>query len=374
MHDHDQQNRPAWSPDPPRPDFPRVDPRRLRMRMVERLAREGISNTAVLRAMGAVPRHLFVDEALTGRAYDAATLPIGRGQTISSPFTVARMTSLLDVREGMRVLEIGTGSGYQAAVLAFLGCIVHSVERLPELHEKSTALLKRLGCTEVHTWLADGTLGLPRLAPFERIIVTAGGPAVPHPLLEQLDDNGIMLIPVGNSKNQRLKRVFRRAGSYYEQDCGPAALKMIAKYYGKYYSLQYLRDKCGITKEGVSLLDLSTGAESIGLHTLALKCTVGELVEKVPFPVIVFWNGNHFIVVYGATKSHILVSDPTKGHVRYTHQDFKKGGKHLCNYSYSWLADHICDEGCGHEPYTIDRFISKYAPATWSKKARYCCT
>ena len=77
------------------------------------------------------------------------------------------------------------------------------------------------------------------------------------------------------------------------QDCGPAALKMIAKYYGKYYSLQYLRDKCGITKEGVSLLDLSTGAESIGLHTLALKCTVGELVEKVPFPVIVFWNGNH---------------------------------------------------------------------------------
>lgn len=222
MHDHDQQNRPAWSPDPPRPDFPRVDPRRLRMRMVERLAREGISNTAVLRAMGAVPRHLFVDEALTGRAYDAATLPIGRGQTISSPFTVARMTSLLDVREGMRVLEIGTGSGYQAAVLAFLGCIVHSVERLPELHEKSTALLKRLGCTGVHTWLADGTLGLPKLAPFERIIVTAGGQAVPHPLLEQLDDNGIMLIPVGNSKNQRLKRVFRRAGSYYEQDCGPA--------------------------------------------------------------------------------------------------------------------------------------------------------
>ena len=109
------------------------------------------------------------------------------------------------------------------------------------------------------------------------------------------------------------------------QDCGPAALKMIAKYYGKYYSLQYLRDKCGITKEGVSLLDLSTGAESIGLHTLALKCTMRELVEKVPFPVIVFWNGNHFIVVYGATKSHILVSDPTKGHIRYTHQDFKKG-------------------------------------------------
>ena len=109
------------------------------------------------------------------------------------------------------------------------------------------------------------------------------------------------------------------------QDCGPASLKMIAKYYGKYYSLQYLRDKCGLTKEGVSLLDLSTAAESIGLHTLALRCTIQDFVNRVPFPVIVFWNGNHFIVAYGATKSHILVSDPMKGHVKYTHQDFRKG-------------------------------------------------
>lgn len=109
------------------------------------------------------------------------------------------------------------------------------------------------------------------------------------------------------------------------QDCGPATLKMIAKYYGKYYSLQYLRDKCGLTKEGVSLLDLSTGAESIGLHSLALKCTMEELVNKVPFPVIVFWNENHFVVVYGVTKKHVLVSDPMKGHVKYTYKEFKKG-------------------------------------------------
>ena len=190
--------------------------------MVEELARQGIADAAVLAAMAEVPRHLFVDEALTGRAYDSGTLPIGRGQTISSPFTVAKMTSLLQVEPGMRVLEIGTGSGYQAAVLTRLGCLVESVERLPELHEKATALLHSLGCTGVRTWLADGTLGLPALAPFARIIVTAGGPAVPHPLLEQLDENGIMLIPVGNSKNQRLTRVFRRAGSLYEQDCGPA--------------------------------------------------------------------------------------------------------------------------------------------------------
>lgn len=108
-------------------------------------------------------------------------------------------------------------------------------------------------------------------------------------------------------------------------DCGPASLKMVAKYYGKYYSLQYLRDKCGITKQGVSLLDISHGAESIGLHSLALKCTIRDLVFKVPFPAIVFWNNNHFIVVYKADKKHVWVSDPTKGHVKYTHEEFQKG-------------------------------------------------
>lgn len=109
------------------------------------------------------------------------------------------------------------------------------------------------------------------------------------------------------------------------QDCGPASLKMIAKYYGRYYSLQFLRDKCGITKEGVSLLDLSTGAESIGLHTLAVKSNINDLVLKVPFPVIVFWNQNHFVVVYNASRKHIWVSDPMKGHVKYTHEKFREG-------------------------------------------------
>lgn len=109
------------------------------------------------------------------------------------------------------------------------------------------------------------------------------------------------------------------------QDCGPASLKMIAKYFGKYYSLQYLRDKCGITKEGVTLLDLSTGAESIGLHTLALKCKVEDLMLKVPLPAIVHWNENHFIVVYHADKRHFWVSDPVKGHVKYTLDEFRKG-------------------------------------------------
>ena len=109
------------------------------------------------------------------------------------------------------------------------------------------------------------------------------------------------------------------------QDCGPASLKMSAKFFGRYYSLQYLRDRCGITKEGVSLLDLSTGAESIGLHTLALKCTTEELMQKVPLPAIVHWNDNHFVVVYDADRRHFYVSDPTKGRVKYTLEEFRRG-------------------------------------------------
>ena len=109
------------------------------------------------------------------------------------------------------------------------------------------------------------------------------------------------------------------------QDCGPACLKIIAKHFGKFYSLQSLRDRCGITKEGVSLLDLSTGAESIGLRTLAIKCTVDDVVNSVPFPAIIFWKDSHFVVVYHANKKYIWVSDPAKGRIKYTHEEFKKG-------------------------------------------------
>ena len=109
------------------------------------------------------------------------------------------------------------------------------------------------------------------------------------------------------------------------KDCGPASLKMVAKYFGRYYSLQYLRDKCGITKEGVSLLGISAAAESIGLHTAAFKCTIDDVIIKVPFPVIIYWNENHFVVVYYANKKHIWVSDPCKGHVKYTRREFMEG-------------------------------------------------
>lgn len=109
------------------------------------------------------------------------------------------------------------------------------------------------------------------------------------------------------------------------QDCGPASLKIIAKHFGRYYSLQYLRDKCGLTKDGVSLLDLSTGAESIGLRTASIKCTIEDVVYKIPLPAILFWDENHFIVVYNADKKYIYVSDPAKGRVKYTHEEFKRG-------------------------------------------------
>ena len=109
------------------------------------------------------------------------------------------------------------------------------------------------------------------------------------------------------------------------QDCGPASLKIIAKHFGKFYSLQFMRDRCGITKEGVSLLDLSTGAESIGLRTLAIKCTINDVVNSIPFPAILFWKNSHFVVVYHSDKKHIWVSDPAKGHIKYSHEEFKQG-------------------------------------------------
>ncbi len=122
--------------------------------------------------------------------------------------------------------------------------------------------------------------------------------------------------------------MFRRFPTEYQmdaKDCGPASLKMVAKHFGRYYSLQYLRDKCGITKEGVSLLGISAAAESIGLHTLALKCTMDDVIYKVPFPAIVYWQGNHFVVVYDASEKHVYVSDPCKGHVKYSRREFMEG-------------------------------------------------
>lgn len=200
-----------------------IDPVRLRERMVRELALKGIQDAAVLQALRAVPRHLFVPEALRSQAYEDTALPIGQGQTISQPYTVALMTSMLEVQAGMRVLEIGTGSGYQAAVLDAMRCRVFSIERLPELFEKTRRVLQAMGIRSVHLMRGDGTMGMSAAAPFDRIIVTAGGPEVPAPLVAQLDNNGIMLIPVGEKKRtQRLLRIRKENGRVFQEDLGNA--------------------------------------------------------------------------------------------------------------------------------------------------------
>lgn len=201
----------------------RIDPRRLRKAMVrDQIQARGIAHPGILAAMSEIPRHQFVQDALALHAYDDTALPIGYGQTISQPYMVARMSELLQPEAGMRILEIGSGSGYQAAVLAWLGCSVYGIERVKEIYQAAVARLRRLGFRRVHLHYGDGTLGMPQAAPFDRIIVSAGGPAVPPPLLEQLAEGGILLIPVGQSRGQRLVRIFKNNGKFEKQDLGGA--------------------------------------------------------------------------------------------------------------------------------------------------------
>ncbi|MFP4167734.1 MAG: protein-L-isoaspartate(D-aspartate) O-methyltransferase [Desulfonatronovibrionaceae bacterium] len=202
-----------------------IDPRRSRERMVrEQIQARGINDPGVLAAMQTVPRHLFVDQALHGQAYEDYPLPIGHGQTISQPYIVALMSELLQVEPDMAVLEIGTGSGYQAAVLAEMGAEVYTVERIDSLYLAASRRLEELGYTRVRTKLDDGTMGWPEEGPFDRILVTAGGPRVPQSLLDQLAPEGVLLIPVGISKrSQTLVRVQRTNGGYEEEKLGRVA-------------------------------------------------------------------------------------------------------------------------------------------------------
>ena len=190
------------------------DLKRNRQRMLdEQIKARGIQNKAVLAAMHKVKRHLFVEEAMQAEAYEDYPLPIGFGQTISQPYVVALMSELLQAEPGMKILEVGTGSGYQAAILAEMGLEVCSVERIRELHFRTADLLRRLGYYRIGLKLDDGTLGWPEEAPFDRIIVTAGGPEVPAPLLDQLSDPGLLLIPVGSrQREQALIAVEKKAG------------------------------------------------------------------------------------------------------------------------------------------------------------------
>ena len=205
---------------------------RERERMVEeQLVRRGVTDTRVLDVMRRVPRHRFVEEALRDRAYGDHPLPIGEQQTISQPYLVGLMTSLLELSGREKVLEIGTGSGYQTAVLAGLARRVCSIERLGPLATRARALLEALGYLNVWVRVGNGTLGWPDEAPFDRVLVAAGGPSVPPPLFDQLADGGRMVLPIGDAAGPTLTLVERVSGEMRTRAFGECTfVKLVGKY------------------------------------------------------------------------------------------------------------------------------------------------
>jgi protein-L-isoaspartate(D-aspartate) O-methyltransferase len=190
----------------------------LRKKLVQSLREQGIESKAVLEAIERVPRHLFLDKAFTEIAYENRAFPIGKGQTISHPFTVAYQTQLLELKPGMTVLEIGTGSGYQAAVLSEMGVKVYSLERIQYLHEKTQKLLKGIGYTKIRCFHGDGFAGLPELAPYDRILITAAAPEIPQGLLAQMAVGGMMVIPLGEMNVQKMLRIIRQDAHSFQQE------------------------------------------------------------------------------------------------------------------------------------------------------------
>jgi len=192
-----------------------------RERMVKnQLIPRGIKNPLVLEAMGKVQRHLFMEEALVGEAYNDHPLPIGHKQTISQPYIVALMTEALELTGKEEVLEIGTGSGYQTAVLAELSKRVYTIERVRPLMVQARRILARLGYSNILFKSLDGTLGWKEYEPFDAIIVTAGAPKVPQTLKDQLSEGGRLVIPVGNRFSQELVKVTRKKGSFIQENLG----------------------------------------------------------------------------------------------------------------------------------------------------------
>jgi protein-L-isoaspartate(D-aspartate) O-methyltransferase len=209
------------------------DFQRLRNLMVDtQLIPRGVRDPRVLEVMRKVPRHLFMDESMWYRAYDDMALPVGEGQTMSQPYMVAIMTELLNLRGDEKVLEIGTGSGYQAAILAELSRDVYTIERIPSLSQKAGGTLRSLGYVAIHLTTGDGTLGWPEAAPFDRILITAGTPGIPDPLIAQLAEGGTILAPVGDRFSQQLVRVTKQKGKLSREFHTPCVFVPLVGKYG----------------------------------------------------------------------------------------------------------------------------------------------
>ncbi len=191
--------------------------RGLRQKLVKKLAEKGIKNERVLDAINKVPRHVFFENALLEHAYQDKAFPIGEGQTISQPYTVAFQSEKLEIRPGDKVLEIGTGSGYQACILLELGAKVYTIEYNRNLFEKTRDFLPQLGY-KPYFFYGDGSKGLPAKAPFDKIIVTAGAPVVPTALTDQLAEGGILIIPVGGREKQAMIRIRKKDGKLLKEE------------------------------------------------------------------------------------------------------------------------------------------------------------
>jgi len=189
----------------------------MRKKLVDSIRRKGIQDAGVLKALDTIPRHLFLDSSFLEFAYDDKPFPIGSGQTISQPYTVAFQSELLQVKQGQKVLEIGTGSGYQACVLAEMGAKVYSVERQKKLYLKTKEFLKKLPYN-VKLFYGDGGKGVPSFAPYDRILITAAAPDIPKTLLDQLRTGGFLVVPVGGGDVQTMLRIKKLGNDEFETE------------------------------------------------------------------------------------------------------------------------------------------------------------
>lgn len=190
----------------------------LRRKLTENIRRKGISEEAVLNAINNIPRHMFLDSGFLEFAYQDKPFPIGSGQTISQPYTVAFQTELLEIKKGDKVLEIGTGSGYQACVLAEMGAKVFTVERQKKLYQKTKELLPKLGYRTIKCFYGDGNKGVPAFAPFDKILITAAAPEVSGDLISQLKPGGLLVVPFGRGEVQQMIRLRKLPDGKIEQE------------------------------------------------------------------------------------------------------------------------------------------------------------